>query len=733
MAVKVKKRRTYPIFLISILFILCSFSALAADTHVNVTMEEVVYQNVTFAEDFYLNNQQKSCNVEGRVNITNPSAETVFDVYLLFRNVDKLTTDFFLEGGRNGSVIKGGAGLTDNVSQTIGNNTNNYTLPIDMDNDGLTDYAWVSSTDFNFNLSSEPGLIQVALGPDISSGLPKAINVNEAAITGARNYGNLTIQGDAVAANTLNITNVSIDINEKLVTPIVFHVPELRQDDYTSFVYNMSCMGKEPPVTITTQYANDFHPDINRKVLAGYKWTLNQTVANNNIGGKDISNLNITMSSQAVNWNTSKYWFNFSGLTPGGDSGNVQEVNNKYWWWAPSSGNLVWGDNVSIKFNMTAPYSVPFSATYMALLENVTYEVNYLLTNLSLESINASADIVPDFEKRIYKPADNENNHNVTWEIRPYISTDENITYDLHKVTLWVTHDMNPQNYTGLNKTYNGTPYLERINMSDPWGTETDPEDEWHFNYTDGSNATNPPPIVWIEPEWLITNKYGQILNFTKTISGEDLYMKYIYVVNGYWLQINKNVTNIGEGQYRINTTVQNIGNGWTPEYEEVTVYDFVPKEFEAYDFTVLPPKNETVGTTGSDYQGQAYVWDIPWKDDKNSSLGPMRGPNATGYDNYTWSVAYTVNGSGQYKVTELYVVGLDPQKVDGAFASPIITVISSIQSHTNEVIYISIIAFLIVLNVTNLIITNRINHKISKHMPAPPPKPSRHPPNNGF
>ncbi|MGM5482542.1 MAG: hypothetical protein ACQESF_03700 [Nanobdellota archaeon] len=698
---------------------------MAANTHVNVTMEEIVFQNVTFAEDFDLTNQQKSCMVEGSINTTNPSEETVFDIYLLFRNVDKLTTDFFLSGGRNASVIQGGAGLTDNVSQDIENTINHYTMPIDLDNDGNTDYAWVNSTDFIFNLSSESSLIGVPLGVDISSGLPKTISVTEAPITGSENFGNITIQGDAIEANTLNVSSVSIDINERLVTPIIIHIPELRENDSSQFIYNMSCMGKEPPVTILTNYSNDFHTDINKKVLAGHNWTLNQTVSNKNIGGKDITNLNITMNTQYVPWNNSRFYFNFSGLYPLDDYTNVHQLNNHIWSWAPAGGTLAWGSNESIKFNMTAPFSVPFSATYMALLENVTYSVDYLLTNLSLESINASADLVPDFEKRIYKPADNKDNHNVTWEIKPYVSTDKNITYDLQKVTLWVTHNMNPQNYTGLNKTYNNSGgLLERINRTDPWNTETDPEDDWYFNYTDGSNATNPPPIVWIEPEWLITNKYGQIKNFSKTLNGEDLYMKYIYVVNGYWLQINKNVTSIGEGQYRINTTVQNIGNGWTPEYEEVTIYDFVPKEFTAWNFTVEPPKNETVGTSGSNYQGQAFVWDVPWKDGKNSSLGPMRGPNATGYNNYTWSVAYTVNGSGQYKVTELYVVGLDPQKVDGAFASPIITVISSIQSHTHEVIYIGIIAFLIVLNVTNLVITNRINRKISKNMPAPPPKP---------
>lgn len=730
MATGAKKRWYLIIALFSLVcLVIFSTSAFGLPTRLNISTEEIVYQNVTFAEDFYLTQEQKSCMVEGTINVTNPSADTVFDTYLLFENVDKLTTDFYLKSGRNGSTLTGGAGLTVNVTETITNTVNDYKLPIDLDNDGGTDYVYVNSTHFLFNLSSEEDLVDVSLGEDIST-VPQSLSVDEAQITGAEDYGNITIDGTAVESNTLNASNVTVVINEYVESPIVLHIPELRGGDHSSFTYNMSCLGKEPPVRITTDYFNNFHPDVDRKVLAGHNWTINQTVSNNNVGEKDISNLNITMRTQPVLWNDRKFYFNFSTLYPDGDSSNVNQISEQHWWWEPSGGTLTYGDNVSIEYNMTAPFSVPFSATYRALLENISYSVDYLLTNLSLETINSSADIETDLEKRIYKPSDNELNNNVTWEVRPYVETDQNISYDLKKVTVWVTKNMDPQNYTHLNKTYNDSDNLDRINLTNPWDTETDSEDHWYFNYTDGSNASNPPPIVWIEPEWLITNKYGQILNFTKTVSGQDRYMKYIYVVNGYWLKIDKNITNMGEGTYRINTTVQNIGNAWTPQYEEVTVYDYVPEEFTASDFTASPNKNETVGTEGSDYYGQAYVWDVPWKPGMNASLGPMRGPNATSYENYTWNIAYTVNGSGSYRVSELYVVGLDPQKVDGASSSPIIEVISSLQSHTNELIYVSIIAFLIVLNVTNLIITNRINHKISKHLPAPPPKEGNTPKN---
>lgn len=235
----------------------------------------------------------------------------------------------------------------------------------------------------------------------------------------------------------------------------------------------------------------------------------------------------------------------------------------------------------------------------------------------------------------------------------------------------------------------------------------------WYFNYTDGSSSAAPPPIVWMKPEWIITSTLGQILNFTRTIDGDDIYLKYIYVVHGYWLRIEKNITNVGEDSYRIYTYVENIGNGWTPQFEKVTVYDFVPNDFTPYAWSLSPNQNMSVGTIGSEFYGTSYVWDIGWKEGMNSSLGPSRGPHATGWQNYSWNVSYYVNGTGPYRITQLYIVGLDPLKVDGAFVSPLISVMTGIKSHSRELLYVGIVLFLVLINIANLLITHRINRKL--------------------
>lgn len=503
---------------------------------------------------------------------------------------------------------------------------------------------------------------------------------------------------------------------------IVVHIPELRQGNYSTFTYNISCMGKNPQVDINTTYTNLDHGHSN-KVLAGKNWSVTQKIGNANTAGLNITNINITIVAQNVTWNTSLFSFSLESLDATGDFANVgNTASSVWWWWAPNGGELGPSDNVNISYTVKSPDSVPFTATYQALSENLQYQVNYLLSNLTIVDINASAEIDFDFDKQIVQPADNTESHNVTWQIDPYIRVPVNITYDLSLVTLWVTQDMNPTNDTGpttwgrLETNY--TPGSE-INITTPWSGAG-----WLFNYTDGANSSYPPPIVWMDPQWLISHRYSQIVNFTQTRSGNDLYLKYIYVVHGYWLEIDKNITNIGEDLYQVDIYVQNIGNGWTPQYTYVTVYDFIPDDYASWDHSIACPGTQctTQAISSGDYQGTAYRYNIPWKGTMNSSLGPKNGPDATTWQNYSWNVSYKVNGSGPYRVTELYVVGLDPLKVDGAFVSPIISIISGIQTYTNEIIYIAVILFLIIVNITNLVMTNRIHSKLQERLPPAPP-----------
>lgn len=473
------------------------------------------------------------------------------------------------------------------------------------------------------------------------------------------------------------------------------------------FNYSVDCTSVDPPLNIETNYTNA-ETGINRKVLAGHNWTITQNASNQLAIGVPINSIDITIRAKNVSWNTTDEPFELVNLYTVGDWSNVtgNGTSNETWSWNVNGGTLNPSAWNYITYDVQAPDNVPTSASYLALEEELSYSIAYLASNLSLTDVTGIADIDFDLNKRIVQPADNDNNTNATWEVNANIDVPANFSFNLTKVSLWVTTTLDPSDtnipvFGPLNDTQ--LPNAE-INQSASWAATA-----WRFNYTDASdNGTSRPPIVWIRPYFTIMNAYNQIVNSTITQNGNDYYMKYIYVVNGYWLQIDKNITNIGADQYQIDTLVENIGNAWTPNGLVVTVYDFVPAEFAPWDWSNGYDSNSTV--TGNGFNGSSYRWSIPLKSPRNASLGP----STETYLNRTWNVSYKVNGSGDYRVSELYVVGLDPRKVDGAGTHEGITVTSAFASASAEAIYVLVVVFLVIINVVNFIMTRRINQKLN-------------------
>ncbi|MBD3209375.1 hypothetical protein GF367_03065 [Candidatus Woesearchaeota archaeon] len=601
--------------MIGLLFLLLLLSvggASAAQNRLNITMTETVYQNVTYGEDFWSTNVMDedivSCRIEGVVNVTNPSGDTIADVNLSFINTDNMSKNFTWMAGRSGSQIAG---------------------------------------------------------------------VNP---------------GDT----------------------FIIHIPELRGGNYSTFNYTINCTDVEPPLNIETNYSNP-ETSVTTKVLAGHNWTVNQSATNQLAIGVPVNNVNITIEAQMVLWNATSDNFSLMYLYPEGDAGNVvgNGTDDQTWWWVPNGGALGVGGSAFIVFVVRAPDSVPTSNTYNALREILEYEVvGNLASNLTLNKVLAVGDIDIELDKQILWPATAENVSNVTWGVNGTVTVPLNLSYNLTKVAFWVTSDLSPANtssWGGQDLMHNETPNKE-INESIQWTMGS----YWEFNYTDASNNISArPPIVWIRPYFTLMNAYGQIINTSVTRNGEDYYLKYIYVINGYWLQIDKNITSVGDDVYRIDTLVQNIGNAATPEGLVVTVYDYVPADFAAWNWTIdgAPSLYDGIkqNITGGGFNGTAYRWTVPLRGVQNASLYPVPQTNST------YNISYAVNGSGDYKVSELYIVGLDPRKVEGAGSLEYITVRGGLGSSSAEVFYVGVVLFLIIINVVNFVMTRRINQKLNK------------------
>ena len=493
----------------------------------------------------------------------------------------------------------------------------------------------------------------------------------------------------------------------------VIHVTELRPNDYSAYNYSVNCSSVPPPIDLSTTYANTA-TGINKKVLAGDDWTINQSLANTLAIMQNITDVNITLVAQNVTWNATSDSFVLADLLPYGDYSNVTNATTSHWWWTPNGGTLEPSATPYIVFNMTAPNAVPTSNTYQALKETLSYRLNQLASNMSLDAVSGISDVEFSLNKRIVQPADNQLSNNVTWEVYANVSVPFNISLNLSQVSLWVTSDLDPTHiavFGGKNLTTNISVGQE-INQTTSW--QTSDTANWRFNYTDASNNISArPPIVWMQPYFTILDAYGQIVNSSLTRNGEDYYMKYIYVVNGYWLQIDKNITNVGNDQYHIFTKVQNIGNAPTPSGLVVTVYDFVPAEFTAWNWSGadngLGSYDSTSAVSGGSFNGTSYRWTIAPKGIQNASLYAVPATNST------WNVSYTVNGSGDYKVSELYIVGLDPRKVEGAGTHEGITVKGGFASASGEMFYMGIVLFLIIINIVNFVMTRRINDKLNR------------------
>ena len=680
--------------------------ALATNTHINITIEEIVHQNVSFARNFELMAETESIFIEGVVTIHNPGLETVSDLYITIGDIGNLNSSFSHFAGRFGTqLIFPGIEITEQITGTVPINTP-QALPFDIDEDGQTDFFWYNNTHLIFNISSEFALHTFAFPSPLNTN--PTLNFNNIVITSFAqdneynqdwDFGSFSLTGSASGA-PLNFDSLTFSITDFDRDYVVLHVPELRSGQQSIFTYNISSTFVNPPLQIQPTYTN---PEFNTKVLAGEPFGVRLQVSNNVTVGA-LEAVNITLQAESVNMSQGAVFelFNFTLTnlnTTSGDFANVNQVNDHLWYWLPNGGTIGVAESFFIDFQIVAPDTVPTSDTYLALSQFLSYRINAAGSELRLKSVRGRAGVVFNETKQIVRPQDAEQNRNATWRTEPKVGTNNNITFTLERVTMWVTEVLDPnQQYPNLRRDY--FPEFD-IDLDTTWIGEA-----WMFNFSDGSNAANPPPIVWMRPFWIIKNTGNQIVNSSFTVNGTDMYLNYIYVVNGYWLEIQKEVIDVAESQYDIRTRVINRGNGHTPQNMTVTIYDFIPEGFDAFNFVPNYGASEAVS---GEFTGRAYFWDVGLRTDLQTSFSP-RG-SLDGLD--TFFINYTVNGSGDFRVSDLYIVGLDPRLVDGGNSFEGVAIISAIASTSRELLYLAIVFFLIGINLANFMMTSRIHRKL--------------------
>ena len=587
------------LYLFAIVFLLALSTQASAAVHLNISIVETVNQTVKFNYNANLTQNITYYNVTGKINISNPANETMYDIYIKFVNTNMFGTNLTNVSGRPGRQISGTPGQ-----------------------------------------------------------------------------------------------------------PFVIHIPELRYREYIIFRYTLkNQLSLTPPLLMQTNYTHKGWA----KIIADREMRVVSFVTNRAQIMKPITGINISIRAQNITWGSQVDWFRLNTLSSTGDFANVQNTANSYvWYWRVNGGSLPYGQKRNITYQVHVPANVPQSGFYNATIDSFRYSIAYALSNLTVSVINASSRAELNLQKEIWAPTDG---NNVTWRATPQATTKTDITFNLTSVTVWVTRNMNPNNFTGLSHSYPRS-NLSTFNRTRPWGGNVS-KYAWYFNYTDGSNPiTAPPPIVWMDANYIVYNRYNQLWNRSYTFNGKDIYIREIYIINGFWLEVNKTITNIALNQYRIKLWVHNKGTGWTPTNLTVTVYDFVPSNFSAWNYSPFTPNmTRNVGGVGQPYTGRAYMWYIGRKMPKNASLAPNNVSSTLD----EWNTTYTVNGTGDYKVSDLYIVGLDPQLVDGsAGVSPLIVIVTSLVNYGKEMIYMVIAMLLLVAN--TVIFYTRKKRKSREH-----------------
>lgn len=731
----IKLNKLY-VFLVCLVVLITA--AYAQDVRLNISFSEKIYENVSYAENFYLEEKQKFVLIEGLINVSNPSSETVHDIYLTLVNTKTLDGNMKNQGGRNATQF-GYIGNFTEYDVTIGNTTNNLTLRQDFDNDNINDSVWVNNTHIIINLTAA-GIVPIRVtdyfgaNSNLTVQAGKSIKTESEISAGGVFYGRLVVNGTYTGSEINNTLNASWVVKfRKSTNNVTIFIPELRSGqsalmNYTVFSQQGDGVLVQNPLDLNTEYLNAY----STKVLAGHEFVVRDTVTNRPAQAGlnyTILIINISMYLVSVPWNNTSYNFTFLNISNTGDYYNVFAYNktggdlrnvsdnldtreNRTWYWVPNNGTLMLYETANITYTILAPYNVPTSNTYQFMKQDIFFLIYNVVSNLTLVDVTGAAELRFNLSKQIWNESNNLSNHNVTWRIDANVGVPINVTYNVSKVTLWVTYNLNPNNATPLSINYSPSALL---NQTTSWSVSP----SWYFEYTDGSSLSYPPPIIWMKPYYIIYNGFNQIVNQSVTQVGKDLYLKYIYVVNGYWLSVDKRIINTAENTYNITVEVLNVGNGFTPSGYVVQVYDFVPSGFLPSGFN--PGFNANMTTNQPGYNGTAYQWVIPLGRTNNMGCEPGLYYNASfaprnhcsGRDR--WNTTYMVQGSGDYRVSDLYIVGLDPMRVDGAGTSPLIAIKEGLQNRSYEIIFALVVIVLLIVNVANLVMSQRIELKLEK------------------
>jgi hypothetical protein len=494
------------------------------------------------------------------------------------------------------------------------------------------------------------------------------INISNVHPTEAAQDVVINISGISTISNVVNASGSQGFISDFNVGGdyMLLYIPDLAPGASSIFTYDINTTVIAPPLNLTASYSDS-------RLFAGLPVTITDTLVNTMNSTLYPNNCiyNISLAHNALTLNNSGTLLNVtfdSGSLGGTDSGNavVAGDNRSIAWTTLASGCLNSTNTTDLSYDAQTPSGVNSAATYEIVNTTMTYQYNGTFSRISLVSFVALVDLDLEFEKYLNNTLSGDN---ATWRISAESSNPTDIDVNLTQVSLWVsTRDGTGTGFTNPsildNDTISGTTLTNTYTPNFLLNATTSPWDnsgtEWYFNYTFSSS-----PIVWMDIDATVINDGLQLQDRSVSYGNNVVYIKELYLATGYWLEISRNITRIGDQEFNIFVTVVNLGTSPTPADQAVQVYNFIHNSFTLTSPFVYSSStwfntveaNETL--TDPLYNGTMYQFALLANGNpSNSSLDVYGGsPNI----NNTWTLTYNVSGTGEFNFDDLFLTGVDP------------------------------------------------------------------------
>jgi hypothetical protein len=434
--------------------------------------------------------------------------------------------------------------------------------------------------------------------------------------------------------------------NTPVAGKVTVTIPKLANGTSMHVTYTVADTGTLP-LYVTATYDDN-------KVNVGGNTTVRMTLNKNTTTiGANITNINVTVTSKDLDSDSTNDWL-FSNCIA--SVGNATAVTGNITW---DVGTLAPTDpNPTLNFTATENDEEAHNNTTdnLALFDMANTDIAYSVTT-SPTTAGVSIDGNPTaITSGISTDLSKQQLSGNKWQFTPKVTNtnSENVTFTLNSVSFWSTPSNDLNTIIDQRTLTEGSSTLPNDLVKDGVWTATS------FNFT-----YNGVPAGFIKPSFTVKNDDTQMPKTYSSTNGLDSVkiLKKIWVLNGYNIEVTKNVTDQGSGVYRIDISVKNIGSKTSPD--TVLVYDIVPSAFTAGNFS--PDYTGTGGVTNP-VTGTAYWWN--------------EGPIDAGATKY---INYTATGSGDYPLMDIFLVGVDPAQSMNLQSTPLLTNASTMMTANFE------------------------------------------------